>query len=96
MYLKGKTYYTELSRRSGLSAALISRIARGLEDDPAFSVIKILANKGFGISWKLLLAPVDDDVPFTNPYLTGQHTTKLPNGNGLIRNTTEVYPSGNP
>lgn len=60
MSLKGKTYYTELSRLSGVPAATISKIARGVDTNPSYKTLEILAHNAFNMSLPRLIDPADD------------------------------------
>ncbi len=59
MQLKGKTYYTTLEAISGVKAAVISKIARGIITDPPIQTIIHLA-EAFHMSIMRLMAPVHE------------------------------------
>ncbi len=71
MSLKGKTYYTTLSELSGVSAAVISKIARGVITDPPIMTIMYLA-EAFDMSIMRLMAPIHE---FTDKHVISQQRT---------------------
>lgn len=95
MRLKGDTPYAELTRKCGLSYYKLSRIATGIETNPDWLDIVSLAHKGFRMSWKSMLARVDDEMQVLSPYIVSQSSTPIGNGKQQ-RLTVEIYPNGNP